>query len=405
MSQEAIDKINKELADLRALAEREKGNRDPLVKEQLEKMGLAIAENQRQIGALSGEKADLQKQVDDLQAKLQRRAGGGDEGGEKAAEQKQREAFLAFAKEKGLQGTAYVKAVSTDSDPAGGYGISTTVNRQIIEFERQNTPMRELCTVTTTQTEKYLRVVNMQGAAYGHVGEREDRGETTAPTLAELEPFWGEVYAEPATTQRALDQMDLLNLEQWLSQEVGFGFSVGQNGAFTSGNGVKKAKGILAYTLSTSADGTRAFGQIQKVGSGSSGNFVYDKLIELVATLKRGYRQGASFMTSTLGVVAIMQLKDGDSRYIFQPSYSEGMAAKILGYPVVENDDMPAPGAGANAAIFGNFKRGYEIVDLANSMQMLRDPFTSRGFVKFYTRRMYGGHVIDDRALKVYVLT
>lgn len=374
----------------RRLAEIEKtGRPDPLTDEKITKHSAAIGE--------------LQSQVDDLAKKANRRGPGGADDPEGAAKEEHAAAFRAFLKRGDETGLAKFKAsVSTNSDPQGGYAVPETIDREIETHERNNTPMRQLCRVITVANERYEKLVNEGGAGAGWVDEDEARPETTTPTLRALAAYFGELYASPAATQRALDDM-LIDVGSWLAEEVGTEFSEQENDAFTNGTGVKKPKGILAYDLSTDDDGTRTFGKVQKVHSGSSGAFVADKLIDLVYKLKRGYRMNARWMMSAPAVGAIRKLKDGQNNYLFQPSFVAGQPQMLLGYPIEENDDVPVPGAAAKAALFGDFRRAYTIVDV-RGVRVLRDEFTNKPKVIFYTTKRVGGFLVQDRAVKVCVL-
>ena len=374
------------------------GHADPLLEEKFKKQGEALLDLQ----------ARIEKQAKEFDAEIvaiKRRPGAGDGAGEqKEREQKEREQFHAYAR-KG-DAALEVKAGSMDSDPAGGYALPTTIASKVVEYAQANQAMRRVCTVSTVDSERYVVLVDADGSTYGHVGETEARTETTAPSLKELAPAWGEIYAEPAITERLLGSQSVIDFEAWYARRVANGFNAGQNAAFTSGTGIKKAKGILAYTLSTDVDGTRAFGSIQKVVSGSSGAFVGNTVLETVYQLDEEYLGNARWMMPRLGQLAVMQLKGTQNdHYLWQPSLAMGQPATLAGFPIVTNDDMAAPGAGVNAAMFGDFAQAYEIVDLRGSLKMLRDPYTSRGYVKLYTRQVYGGHVINDRAVKVYQLT
>lgn len=366
------------------------GKGDPLTEEKIQKHSEAI-------GA-------LQKQIDEVQKKASRKGPGSDD--EKAeAKADHRKAFGRFMRKGHDDGLLELqeKAVNVSSDPQGGYAVPESTDSAIEQIERDNAPMREVCDVMTVSGEGYEKLVNKGTASSGWVDEQESRAETNTPELAALKPYFGEIYANPAATQKSLDDM-AIDVEKWLADEVGIEFALQENDAFTTGNGVKKPKGILSYTLVATADGARAFGEIEKLHSGSSGAFVADKLIDLVHKLHRGYRQGAMWMTTTLGLAAIRKLKDSVDGYLFQPSWQAGQPATILGYPVVENDDVPVPAADANAAIFGNFKRGYLIADV-RGVRVLRDPYTAKPKVLFYTTKRMGGMVKNDRALKVYTLS
>lgn len=395
--QNAVENINEAFAQFKA------ANNARLA--EIEKKGSASAETEERVNRLNARVTELQAQLDETQKQAQRRDTAGDKGAEtdpkKAEHRKQFVNYLRGAR--GAEASLIQAAVSVGSDPAGGYAVPETLDLAIERYERDNAPMRGLCNLMTLSNENYQKLVSQGGASSGWVGEQEARPETTTPTLAALSPYFGEIYAEPKSTQRALDDM-AINVEAWLAEEVGIEFAEQENDAFIRGNGVKKPKGILAYTLSTDVDGTRAFGSIQKVHSGSAGAFVADKLIDLVHSLKRGYRTGAQWMMSNLSLAAIRKLKDGQGNYLWQPDFSAGGSGTLLGYSIAENDDMPDPAADANAAIFGDFRRAYTIYDI-RGVRVLRDELTSRPYVKFYTTKRVGGMLVQDRALKVMTLS
>lgn len=394
--QNAVEKVNEAFAQFKAANDKRL--------EDIEKRGHASAETEQKVDRLNARVTELQAQLDETQKQAQRRssAGGEPESDPKKAEH--RKQFINYLRgARGAEAALIQAAVSVSSDPAGGYAVPETLDLAIERYERDNSPMRGLCNVMTLSNENYQKLVSQGGASSGWVGEQEARPETTTPTLAALSPYFGEIYAEPKSTQRALDDM-AINVEAWLAEEVGIEFAEQENDAFTRGNGVKKPKGILAYTLSTDVDGTRAFGSIQKVVSGSAGAFVADKLIDLVHSLKRGYRTGAQWMLSNLSLAAIRKLKDGQGNYLWQPDFSAGGSGTLLGYAIAENDDMPDPAADANAAIFGDFRRAYTIYDI-RGVRVLRDELTSRPYVKFYTTKRVGGMLVQDRAIKVMTLS
>lgn len=376
------------------------GHTDPLTEQKVDRHSKAIGDMQAKLDGLV---AQLQAQVDELQKVAQRR-GGAVPAGDDAKTKAHRDAFFAFMRQGDARNLLELQAaVELGSDKKGGYAVPQNLDTEIETFERDNTPMRQLCRVISVGNEGYERLVNQGGAGSGWVGEKEARPATTTPELAVLSPFFGEIYANPAITQRALED-PVIDLGAWLSEEVGIEFAEQENDAFTRGSGIKKPKGILSYTLSTSADGTRSFGEIQKVHSGSSGAFVADKLIDLVYTLKRGYRMNARWMLSAPSVGAIRKLKDGQNNYLFQPSFVAGQPQMIMGYPIEENDDVPAPAADANAALFGDFRRAYIIVDV-RGVRVLRDELTNKPFVNFYSTKRVGGFLVQDRAVKVYTLS
>ncbi|MNP25035.1 Phage capsid family protein [compost metagenome] len=157
--------------------------------------------------------------------------------------------------------------------------------------------------------------------------------------------------------------------------------------------------------MAVTDDKTRAFGTIQNVKSGTSADFDADDLIKLLYTLKKGYRANASWMMPTMTLFKARTFKEAASgAYIWQPGLQAGQPSSLLGYAIAENEDMPAVAADANAVAFGDFKRAYTIVDRLGT-RVLRDPYTNKPNVGFYTTKRVGGMLTDSRAVKVLTLS
>jgi len=97
---------------------------------------------------------------------------------------------------------------------------------------------------------------------------------------------------------------------------------------------------------------------------------------------------------------AIRKLKDTTRRFLWADSLMPGAPAMLLGYPVTIADDMPQVGAGLLPVAFGDFGEGYTIVD-SRAMTVLRDPYSQKPYVLFYTYARVGGGVTDFDAIKV----
>jgi HK97 family phage major capsid protein len=368
-----------------------KGKADPLTEEKIDKHSAAIGL--------------LEKSIAEMSAKMSRP--GVDQSDEKQNNEAHRKAFDSWLRkgdDSKLAEFHQKTGVNVGTDTEGGYLVPHVLDTEIEKYAVDANIMRQECRVVAVGNEEYTKLVKQGTAASGWVDETEARTETATPTWNALKPYFGEIYANPGVTQKALDDA-MLNLEAELAEDIGIEFAAQENDAFTSGTGVKKPKGILAYTLAATADATRAFGVIEKVASGSSGAFVATKLIELVYALHPGYRANAKWMISPTGMGAIRKLVDGQNNFLFQPSFIAGQPSSLIGYPIVENPDVPVPGAGANAAIFGDFRRAYYIVDVGAGVRMLRDPYTNKPKVMFYTTKRVGGMLVNSQAVKVSVLT
>lgn len=294
-----------------------------------------------------------------------------------------------------------VKAgLTTQSDPDGGYLVPEEVEQGIDRVLGTVSAIRSLSRVVNVSTDEYTKLVNLGGAASGWVGEEDARPETDTPTLAKIVVESGELYANPAATQRTLDDA-AFDVEGWLAEEVSTEFAEQEGAAFWSGNGIKKPRGITSYDIVANA--SYAWGKIGYVKTGGASGFAAshpaDAIVDLYYALKAGYRNGAAFLTSDATLGTIRKFKDGQNNYLWAPPTAD-MPATILGKPVVTDDNIDELGAGKYPLAFGNFKRGYLITDRIG-IRVLRDPFTNKPYVNFYTTKRVGGGVVNFEAIKL----
>lgn len=374
--------------------------------------------NDKRVEAIEAEKGKLAEQVDTLNGKLSeldelktglekeiaslKRPGGP---GLNSDVSEHKGAFMQFVRKGREDGLAELqaKALQTTVDSDGGYAVPEELDRSILELLRDESPMRQVCNQITVSTPDYKKLVNLGGTGSGWVGETASRPATGTPTLAQIVAHMGEIYANPQATQTSLDDL-FFNAESWLQEEVAREFAEQEGLAFLTGNGTNKPKGLLAYDLSEDADGTRDFGKFQKVLVDTAGAVAGDDLINLIYSLKRGYRANASWMMSGLTVAVLRVLKDQQGNYLWQPGLQAGQPSTLMGYSIVENEDMPDVAVNSNAVMFGDFRRAYTIVDRIGT-RVLRDPYTNKPNVGFYTTKRVGGMATDTQAVKVLTLT
>lgn len=355
------------------------------------------------VATLSDEVRTLQKSKDSLQEELtqfQLKANRPGTTGLSQEQQAHKAGFSQFMRKGNEDGLLDLeqKALSVGTNSDGGFAVPEELDRNIISLLRDATPMRQACHVMTIGGADYKKLVNLHGAGSGWVGEEAPRPTTGTPTLAQIAPFMGEIYANPQATQQMLDD-GFFNVEQWLAQEVQTEFSEKENTAFTMGTGTLKPKGFLSYATAATGDKARAFGTLEHRESLASGVVGADDVVKLIFALKAAYRNGASFMGSTDLLSELMVLKDGNGQYLWRAGLEVGQSSTLRGYSYVENEDMPGVAAGALPLSFGNFKRGYTIVDKMGT-RILRDPYTNKPFVGFYTTKRVGGFVTDSQAIK-----
>ncbi len=298
--------------------------------------------------------------------------------------------------------THEIKSISGTSPSDGGYAVPRQIDAMIARQLTEISPIRALAQVVQTGSAGYRKLVATGGTASGWAGETAERPETDTPSFAEIAPPSGDLYANPAASQAMLDDAGF-DLESWLSSEIAMEFARAEGAAFVNGSGTNQPKGFLKAPTSTLGDAARAFGSVQYVGTGDATGFGTDpeeKLIDLVHTMKAGHRQGASFVMNSTTLAEVRKLKTSDGAFLWQPGLIEGQPDRLLGYPVVEAEDMPDIAGGAYPIAFGNFRHGYLIAE-RSATQLLRDPFTNKPFVHFYATKRIGGQVLDSAAIKL----
>jgi HK97 family phage major capsid protein len=302
--------------------------------------------------------------------------------------------------------SAYVKrgeekALSIGSNADGGYLVPTETETEITRLLTAVSPIRAIAGVRQVSSSVYKKPITITGPAVGWVAETGARTQTAAQTIDALSFPTAELYAMPAATAAFLDDA-AVDVGQWIADEVNNAFAVQETTAFVSGDGTNKPKGFLSETQIT--NGSWAWGKIGYVPTGVSAALPStspsDVLIDLAYALKAGYRQNASWVMNRKTQGAVRKLKDADGNYLWQPALSPAGNATLLGFNLVEAEDMPDIAANSTSIAFGDFRRGYLIVD-RQGVNVLRDPFSAKPYVLFYTTKRVGGGVQDFDAIKL----
>jgi HK97 family phage major capsid protein len=302
--------------------------------------------------------------------------------------------------------TGYVKrgeekALSVGVGADGGYVVPAETETEITRLMTAVSPIRAIAGVRRVSGSVYKRPISVSGPAVGWVGETAARPTTASQTLAELSYPTMELYAMPAATASFLDDA-AVDVGQWIADEVNAAFAAQETTAFVTGDGVNKPKGFLSAT--TVAEASWSWGNLGYIATGAAGALpvsnASDVLIDLVYSLKAGYRQNASWVMNRKVQGTLRKLKDADGNYLWQPAAAADGRARFMGFDLVEAEDMPNIGANSLSIAFGDFRRGYLIVD-RQGVSILRDPFSSKPYVLFYTTKRVGGGIADFDAIKL----
>lgn len=298
--------------------------------------------------------------------------------------------------------TQVQNALSIGSDPDGGYLCPPEIDTAIDRVVTSMGSLRSLATVRTIGSSSFDKLAQTTGASAGGWGnERTAPSETGTPSLVKLSFVPGTLWAEPQVTTELLEDASF-DVAGWLADEVGLTFVEQESTAFIVGNGLERPRGLLSYP--TVANASYAWGSIGYIASGAASDFAAsnpsDKLIDLVHALKRQYRGNANWMMNDATLAKIRKFKDGQGNYLWVPGLQQGQVGVLLGYPVATDDFMPDVNTDTFPIAFGDFRRAYLVVDRRGTV-VLRDPYTNKPFVKFFTTRRVGGGVQNFEAFKL----
>jgi len=399
--------LEKKIDELGTVFESFKKANDARLKE-IETKGAASGSANEKVDKLSAAmtalEADIEKRTTELKMAMNRTNGGGEGPGKDAkAERSEKNAQhakeIALYMQKGIEPSRETiewarKDMSVDSDGDGGFLVSPELSAEIVLQVYESSPIRQLASVQTIGSDALEILEDLDQASSGWVGERDTRGSTGSPKLQKIAIPVHELYAEPVASQKILDDASM-NLEAWLSGKVTDKFARDEATAFISGTGVLKPKGILAYASA------KAFNSIERLTSSSNSALASDDLIDVQSILKEPYQKNATWLMNRLFVAQVRKLKDSYGQYMWQPGLSGVAPPTLLGAPVMFAADLPAAyAATTDSIIYGDIKQAYQIVDRIG-VRVLRDPFTVKGSILFYTTKRVGGGVKNFEAVKI----
>lgn len=354
-----------------------KGQEDVVKNEKVERINAAVG--------------DLQKAVDDMAVKIAAAQLGG--AGSKVKDKEYTDSFRAHFRSGAVQAS-----LNKGADAEGGYLAPVEWDRTVTDKLVQVSAMRQIASVQQISGAGFKKLFNSRGTGSGWVGETAARPETTTPTLGSLSYATGELYANPAATQQMLDDAEV-NLEQWIANEVELEFSYQEGIAFISGNGTNKPNGLLTYATGAANAAAHPWGAVLVNTAAAAAAVTTDEIIDLTYAIPQEYTAEARFLMNRGTQARIRKLKDGQGNYIWQPSFQAGQPAMIAGYPVTEMPAMPNMAASAIPIAFGDFRRGYLVIDRVG-LRVLRDPYTNKPFVHFYTTKRVGGGLLNPEPLR-----
>lgn len=296
-----------------------------------------------------------------------------------------------------------VKALQSNIDTQGGFTDSPFMG-MIEKIIFDTSPMRSLASVETIGSNEYVGFYDDDEMASGWVGEIESRADTDTADLGQYRIPINEMYARFKISERLLEDSDW-NIEQWAQQKVADKFGRTEATAFVTGANVLQPVGLNTATSKTSDGDVYTREQIGAIlGTAAVGAIDKDELIDVRALLKPGYRSNAFWLFNRMTESVIRKLTDGQSNYLWQPSYQAGEPDSLLGQRIAIFEDLPDLAASTVSVVLADLRSTYKIVDRVG-MSVLRDPFTaaSSGQIVMHFRKRVGGGIVNWDSAKYLV--
>lgn len=358
--------------------EKLKAKADVVIDEKVERINTAVG--------------DIQKTIDDMTIKLAAAQAGA--GQRQLQDPDYSKSFGAFIRKGELQAS-----LNKGASDQGGYLTPIEWDRTILDRLVLVSPMRQIAQVQPISVAGFSKMFNSRGMGSGWVGETAARMETTTPTLGSMNYAMGEIYANPSATQQLLDDAQV-DVEQWIARDVETEFAYQEGIAFVSGNGTNKPNGFLTYATGAANAAAHPWGAIAVSAAAGTTAVTTDELVSLTYALPQLYTGNARWVMNRTSLAKVRLLKDGQGNYIWQPTFTAGQPSTIAGYPVTEMPAMPNMTTGAIPIAFGDFNQGYLILDRIG-VRVLRDPYSNKPYVMFYTTKRVGGGLLNPDVIKV----
>jgi HK97 family phage major capsid protein len=288
----------------------------------------------------------------------------------------------------------------------GGATVFPAVSDEIMQRQFAQSAIARLARrVTIESGSNFQEPQDLGDVGSAWVGETDARPTTATADFALLDVPLHEVYANQKITQRMLDD-SRYPLGDWLSSRIADKLARAAGAAFATGDGSKKPLGLTAYTLESTPDAARAWGNIQAHFTGVAGDFAasdpQDIIVDTVHSLQAHFRPNARWVMNSKTAGAVRKLKDLQGRFLWADSLAAGQPPILAGYPVELDEFMPDIGADAPAIWFGDFQQAYVIVERPG-LRLLRDPFSDKPHVLFYAYSRVGGALQNSEAVKAIV--
>ncbi len=281
----------------------------------------------------------------------------------------------------------------TDSATEGGILAPTELDTVIVKRITEIDQFRAAARVRAITSKSLEMAIRTGIPTSTYEGEAEEGGESTTTYDSVTVTPYRQTNTVPVTKDMLMDAAFDMESEIMSDSAEAFAFTEGK--WFVKGDGHKKPQGFTTHA------GVQALARV-----GISNGSVIDPgdLIKLTGDLKVGYNP--SYTLNRRSLAFIRTLRDTNGQFLWSPGMNGPVANTLNGFPYMIMDSMPDMADNAYSVGFGDWRRGYSIVDRM-ALSVVRDELAQKkkAIVEFTMLRWNTGLVTLTEAIKLLQLT
>ena len=357
------------------------------IEEELQKQETKNQERFADFKAAEKREEETKERIDALETELARSGGAGE--GKNYRDSEEFKSLEFFVKNGGYSLNQEQKLIlRTDSDVQGGFLVMTEMDNAITKKITEVSNIRSIARVRTIGAKSLSVPVRDTIPTAQYEGEAETGPEDTSTYQNETLTAFRQTVTVPITMDMLMDAA--FDMEAEIMGDAAESFAQGEGQGFVAGTGFKQPSG---FTVDSRVVANARI-------SATSGTIGFDDVMNLTGDLKTGYNPVYVFNRRTLAF--LRTLKGGDGHPLWQPGMNGVVMNTINGFPYLIANDMPDIASAAIPVAFGDFARGYTIVD-RTGMAVIRDEVTQKkkAIIEFTMQRWNTGQVTLPEAIKL----
>lgn len=285
----------------------------------------------------------------------------------------------------------------SDVDVAGGFLAPTEFDNALIKEIVELDPIRSLARVTVIGSKAIEMAVRTDIPRATYEGEAVAASEDGSTYRLVTATPYRQTLKIPITLDLLMNSA--FDMESELMGDARVGFAEGEGQGFVAGTGHKVPEGVTqnATVIANLTVGT----DLSAIDTTDATEFA-DAIIAITGELKVGYN--ATYLMHRRTMARIRQLRDAvGGQFLWQPGLNGPVSNTINGYPYVLTPSLsPWDSVGGDIMLFGDFSRGYRIID-RTGLAIVRDDVTRAGeaIVLFVMHRWNTGIVTVPEAFRM----